>query len=95
MITQNLIIYKFNTLYHILVELGLDLSFKITFADTKDSLKEKLIYHNNSLIITNSKYADIENHFVLENSPINISKLIEKINIEFLKLQLIRNQQIP
>ena len=94
MITQNLIIYKFNTLYHILVELGLDLNFKITFADTKDSLNEKLIYHNNSLIITNSKYVDIGNHFILENSPINIFKLIEKINIEFLKLQFNNQSQM-
>ena len=94
MITQNLIIYKFNTLYHILVELGLDLNFKITFADTKDSLNEKLINFNNSVIITNSKTADIGNHFVLENSPINISKLIEKINIEFLKLQFNNQSQM-
>ena len=87
MIKQNLIIYKFNSLYHILEELDLDLNFKITFADTKDSLKNKVINHNNSLIISNSKYADIGNHFVLENTPINIFKLIEKVNIEFLKLQ--------
>tara|TARA_B110000003_G_scaffold155835_1_gene156397 strand:+ start:1264 stop:1827 length:564 start_codon:yes stop_codon:yes gene_type:complete len=93
-ITQNLIIYKFNKLYHILVELGLDLNFKITFADTKDSLDDKLIYHNNSLIITNSKHADIGNHFVLDNSPINIFKLIEKINIEFLKLQFNNQSQM-
>ena len=94
MITQNLIIYKFNTLYHILEELGLDLNFKITFADTKDSLDDKVINCNNYLIITNSKNVDIGNHFVLENSPINISKLIEKINIEFLKLQFINQSQI-
>ena len=94
MTSQNLIIYKFNTLYHILVELALDLNFKITFADTKDFLDDKLIYHNNSLIITNSKYADIGNHFVLDNSPINISKLIEKINIEFLKLQFNNQSQM-
>ena len=94
MTTQNLIIYKFNTLYHILLELDLDLNFKITFADTKDFLDDKLIYHNNSLIITNSKYADIGNHFVLDNSPINISKLIEKINIEFLKLQFNNQSQM-
>ena len=87
MIKQNLIIYKFNSLYHILEELDLDLNFKITFADTKDSLKNKVINHNNSLIISNSKYSDIGNHFVLESTPINIFKLIEKVNIEFLKLQ--------
>ena len=94
MTKQNLIIYKFKSLYHILVELDLDLNFKITSADTKDSLDDKLIYHNNSLIITNSKYIDIGNHFVLENSPINISKLIEKINIEFLKLQFNNQSQM-
>ena len=87
MIKQNLIIYKFNSLYHILEELDLGLNFKITFADTKDSLKNKVINHNNSLIISNSKYSDIGNHFVLESTPINIFKLIEKVNIEFLKLQ--------
>ena len=94
MIKQNLIIYKFNSLYHILEELDLDLNFKITFADTKDSLKNKAINHNNSLIISNSKYADIGNHFVLENTPINIFKLIEKINIEFLKLQFNNQSQV-
>ena len=94
MIKQNLIIYKFNSLYHILEELDLDLNFKITFADTKDSLKNKAINHNNSLIISNSKYADIGNHLVLENTPINIFKLIEKVNIEFLKLQFSNQSQV-
>ena len=94
MITQNLIIYKFNSLYHILEELGLDLNFKIISADTKDSLKKKVINHNNSLIIANTKHSDIGSHFVLENSPINISKLMEKINIEFLKLHFKNQSQM-
>ena len=94
MITQNLIIYKFNSLYHILEELGLDLNFKIIFADTKDSLKDKVINHNNSLIITSTSHADIGNHFVIDNSPINIFKLVEKINIEFLKLQFNNQSQM-
>jgi|TARA_B100001059_G_scaffold211108_1_gene225220 hypothetical protein len=93
-ITQNLIIYKFNTLYHILEELDLGLNFKITFADTKDSLKYKVINHYTSLIITNSKHVGIGNHFVLENTPINIFKLIEKVNIEFLKLQFSNQSQV-
>ena len=94
MIKQNLIIYKFNSLYHILEELDLGLNFKITFADTKDSLKNKVINHNNSLIISNLKYSDIGNHFVLESTPINIFKLIEKVNIEFLKLQFNNQSEI-
>ena len=94
MIKQNLIIYKFNSLYHILEELGLDLNFKIIFADTEDSLKKKVINHNNSLIIANTKHSDIGSHLVLENSPINISKLMEKINIEFLKLHFNNQSQM-
>ena len=39
------------------------------------------------IIISNKKYADIGDQFILNNIPINIFKLMEKINIEFLKLQ--------
>ena len=94
MITQNLIIYKFNSLFQILEELGLDLNFKITFAETKNSLKDKVVNDNNSLIITNTEHGDIGNHFILDDSPINIFKLVEKINIEFLKLQFNNQSQI-
>ena len=84
---QNLIIYKFTSLYHILEELGSDLNFKIISVDSKISLNEKLKNLKNYIIISNIKYPDIDNQFVLENIPINISRLIEKINIEFLKIQ--------
>ena len=84
---QNLIIYKFTPLYHILEELSQDLDFNISFVDDVNSLNNKSKNHNNYLIISNKKYLDISNQFVLENTPINIFKLVEKINIEFLKLQ--------
>ena len=87
MITQNLIIYKYSPLYYILEELGLDLNFTFTYVNSKNSLDDKIKNYNNSLIISNKKYSDIGNHLVLENAPLNIFKLIEKINIEFLKLQ--------
>ena len=87
MSTQNLIIYKFTTLYLILEELALDINFKTSFVDSKKSLNDKVKNLSNYLIISNKKYLDIDNQFVLENIPIKISKLVEKINIEFLKLQ--------
>ena len=87
MSTQNLIIYKFNELYQILDELGLYLNFNIIFIDNENSLDEKTKKIHNYLIISNKKYPDIHNEFVLDYTPINIFKLIEKINIEFLKLQ--------
>ena len=87
MSSQNLIIYKFNGLYQILEELGLDLNFKIIVADNEESLNHETKKTHNYLIISNKKYSDIHNQFVLDYTPINIFKLIEKINIEFLKLQ--------
>ena len=87
MTNQNLIIYKFNELYQILDELSLDLNFNIFFADNQKSLIEKTEKIQNYLIISNKKYTDIHNEFVLDYIPINIFKLIEKINIEFLKIQ--------
>ena len=84
---QSLIIYKFTSLYHILEELGLDLNFRIISVDSKISLNEKLKNLKNYIIISNKKYPDLDNQFVLEKIPINIFRLIEKINIEFLKIQ--------
>ena len=84
---QNLIIYKFNGLYQILEELGLDLNFKIIVADNEESLNHETKKTHNYLIISNKTHSNIHNQFVLDYTPINIFKLIEKINIEFLKLQ--------
>ena len=92
--SQNLIIYKFNSLYHIFEEIGLDLNFKIIFIDSEKSLHDKLKKNNNHLVISNKKYSGIDNHFALENTPINIFKLVEKINIEFLKLQFNNQSQV-
>ncbi len=87
MSAQNLIIYKFNELYHIFKELGLDLNFTITCVENETSLNEKVNNLKNHLIISNKKYLNISNYFVLDNIPVNIFKLVEKINIEFLKIQ--------
>jgi DNA-binding response OmpR family regulator len=83
--THNLIIYKYNSLYHILEELSLDLNFKVIFADSENSLNYKIKNNNNSVIISNKKYLEIDIHLVLEKTPINIFQLVEKINVEFLK----------
>ena len=85
--TQNLIIYKFKPLYHILIELDLNLNFNIFFIDSENSLNEKLKSLSNFLIITHKKLSNIDGYFVLKNIPINIFQLVEKINIEFLKVQ--------
>ncbi len=94
MSTQNLIIYKFTALYSILEELSLDLNFNVKVVESENSLNENLKNFNNYLIITNKKYPNINNQFVLENLPIKIVKLIEQINIEFLKIQFNSQSQV-
>ena len=87
MSAQNLIIYKFTPLYHILEEISSDLTFNIIFVDNENSLKDKIKNLNYYLVLSNKKLSDIDNQFFLNNIPMNIFKLIEKINIEFLKQQ--------
>ncbi len=94
MSNQNLIIYKLNALYHILEELSLDLNFKIISVDSENSLKEKVKNLNNHLIVSNKKYSYIDNQFVLDKKPMNIFKLVERINIEFLKIQFSSQSEV-
>ena len=87
MLAQNLIIYKFSKLYHILEEIELDLNFNILFVDNENILNDTIKNLNNYLIITDKKYSNIGNQFILNDVPVNITKFVEKINIEFLKVQ--------
>ena len=87
MSSQNLIIYKLRSLYHILEEINLDLNFKIIFFDNEDDLKNEVKNFNHHLIISNKIFSNIDNQLVLNDLPINIFRLIEKLNIEFLKIQ--------
>ncbi len=87
MLAQNLIIYKFSKLYHILEEINSELNFNILFADSENILNDTIKNLNNYLIITDKKYSNIGNQFILNDAPVNITKFVEKINIEFLKLQ--------
>jgi DNA-binding winged helix-turn-helix (wHTH) protein len=92
--TQKLIIYKFKSLYHILEELNLDLNFKMIFVDNENTLNNEVKNFNYYLIISKKLFSDIENQFVLNNTPINIFQLIENVNVEFLKIQFNSQSEI-
>ena len=87
MLAQNLIIYKFPKLYHILEEIELDLNFNILFVDNENILNDTIKNLNNYLIITDREHSNVAHQLVLNDTPVNILKFIEKINIEFLKVQ--------
>ena len=84
---QNLIIFNFKSLYVILKELEVNLNFEIIESLNIKNLDDKIKNSKNYLVITKNKLNNISNQLILDNVPIAISKLIEKINIQFLKLQ--------
>ena len=91
---QNLLIYKTNSLYDILKEISSDFNFEIDFIENENELNVKLKALKNYLILSNKKYFDINHFIVLYDLPINIFKLVEKINTEFLKLQFSKQSKI-
>ena len=84
---QNLIIFKYKSLYEITKELEQSLNFNIIEANSEKTLNNKLNSIQNYLIITKKKLDNLNNQFNLNHLPIKFSKLIEKINIEFIKIQ--------
>ena len=84
---QNLIIFKFKALFKIIKELEDNLNFKIFEIINDKMLDNKLNNIDNYLIITKKKIEGINNQFVLNQIPIKLSKLIETLNIQFIKVQ--------
>jgi len=84
---KNLVIYKFSILYNIFKELSSDLKFHIIFAENENSLEDKIKNVDDYLVITNDKNLKIANKFFLGDTPTNLFKLVEQVNISFLKNQ--------
>ncbi len=86
MYNQNLIIYDFLIIYKILTEIKDDLNFNISYLKKEEFqiLKEKK--DENYILLTKKKIPNIDNQFILDNLPIKLTQLIERLNIEFLKL---------
>ena len=91
---QNLIIYKFKSLYKIFKELEENLNFKIFELSEEKNLKSKLNNYEDYLIITKKKIENSNNQLVLNEFPIKISNFIEKLNIQILKNQFNKKSEI-
>ncbi len=87
--SQLLIIHKFPILFSILKEIKSILNFEIEY--TNFEVINKNLKKKNLLIISGQKNYEIENQIKIKHFPIDISKLVEIINIHFLKNKF--NQQ--
>ena len=91
---QNLIIFKQDKLYEIIKELEQEIFFKIIEISDEKSLINEIKNLNNYLIITKKPILKLNNQFILTQLPIKIFKMIEKLNIEFLKYQFVEQSKV-
>jgi len=91
---QNLVIYDFNELFSILREIKSNLNFNLLNVSKKEFSELKLDNLSSYLIITKKKIQNLENQIVLNNYPLKITKIIEIININFLKIKFIQQSDI-
>ena len=92
MFSKNIFILNSKTLYDILIELKNLLNFNILQMNEKDMNKNTFNNFENYILLTNdlkkiekNPYIDIAKVLVIDEMPIPIKKLIEKINIFILK----------
>ena len=91
---QIIIVYRFNSLYQILKEIEKNINFIVIEVSTEKSLIDKIKSLNNFLIVTKKKISNLDHQLILNQSPIKIFKIIEKLNIEFLKQQFVEQSQV-
>ena len=91
---SNLIIYKQKTLYKILEELDQDLNFQIIEINNEKSLEQEIKKLHNFIIITKKQIFNLSYQMIIDEYPIKVSKLVEKINVELMKKNFEKQSQI-
>ena len=82
---QKLIICDFNELFIILNELKKELNFEVVNTSKVMLLNVLATNKNDYLVVTKKTIPNINNQILIDKFPLRLSKLIEKLNIEFLK----------
>jgi len=90
---QMLIIYNHSKLYQIFEEISSELNFEIIEISSEKLLNDKIKNLDNFLVLTNVKL-NVQNEIVIYDFPIKIFKLLEKININFLKSKFSNQSKI-
>ncbi len=89
-----LIIYQFTPFYKIMKEIEQYLNFNVIEILNNDELNNKIQEIDNYLIVTNKTNLVYPNHLTLDKFPLKIFKIIEKLNIYFLKKKFNDQSQI-
>ena len=82
---KKLIIYDFNELFEILNEIKKELKYEIIKISNENLLNIELNNKTDHLILVKKLVKNVNNQVLINSFPVKLSKLIEKLNIEFLK----------
>ena len=82
---KKLIIYEYDSLFNILNEIKENLNFEPIKAQENNLKDINSTITSDFLIISKNNLEKIDNQINLTNLPIRINKIIEMINIQFLK----------
>ncbi len=88
---QTLVIYDFKVLYEILSEIENYLNFNLIKIN---KLKELNFNSLENYLIISDKKKDVEEQIIVNKLPVDINKLIENINIKFLKKKYSQQSEI-
>ena len=80
---HNLVIFDLDELYKIFFEIKKHINFN--FEKVNKLQLSDLDLKTNCLILTKKEITGLENQIILNKFPVSIFKLLEKINIEFIK----------
>ena len=86
--SKKIIIYQYDALFNILNEIKEKFNFEIIKADKENIFKIKENLKDDFLLISQKPVKNFKNFFLINNeTPVKIEKLIEQINLKFLKYQ--------
>jgi len=82
---KKLIIYEYDSLFNILNEIKENLNFELVRAQENDFQNIVSNLNSDFLIVSKNNLEKINNQIILKDLPIKMSKIIELINVQFLK----------
>ena len=94
MSSKTVIIYEYQILYEILSEINEYLNFKVLIASKNSFDKIELNKLEDYLIVSSKETSNFENCLVLKHLPIRFDKLIQIININFLKNNFAKKSEV-
>tara|TARA_Y100000287_G_C14188539_1_gene338968 strand:- start:252 stop:827 length:576 start_codon:yes stop_codon:yes gene_type:complete len=92
--SKKIIVFDYDTLFEILDEIKEKLNFDVTKIDMKNINQIKDDSKGDFLLVSRLPASNFKNNLVIKDEPLKIGKLIEQINLKFLKNKFVAQSDI-